>query len=199
MNLEELTKGINAEVENLEVLKKERSDLKAQTAQTIDKNCRDIVLPVLRAYHNILLSIYDALENTGHSIPCQVDYNGKVLPCGLSVVMRDTLIGFGNGGFGVTVSIGRSTASTGCTDISYAPYWLSVEGTQKCVDELTKIFCVYLQKCADVLKLSFDSVAAEVQKLKDALSASNTVQKNEDGTVEITLGGVRYVGTVVRE
>lgn len=129
-------------------------------------------------------------------MPNQSDY--KFIPCGLKVCMHGTWIGFKT----VTnenVGYGRSSHSCGCTDRAFAPYWLSVESTQKSVDELTEVFCEYLQECADVLKLSSASVAAEVQKLKDALSASNTVQKNEDGTVEITLGGVRYIGTIAKE
>jgi hypothetical protein len=197
MNLEELTKGINAEVENLNALKKERSDLKAQISQTVDKNCRDIVLPVLESYSKILQSIDSALDCTGKPMPSQNDFN-KFIPCGLKVQMVGTWIGFKT----VTneqVGYGRSSHSAGCMDRAFAPYWLSVESTQKSVNELTEVLCEYLQKCADVLNITSDSVAAEVQKLKDALSASDTVQKNEDGTVEITLGGVRYIGTVARE
>ena len=197
MNLEELTKGISAEVENLNALKKERSDLKAQVSQTIDKNCRDIVLPVLESYSKILHSIDSALDCTGEAMPSQIRYQ-KFLPCGLSVYMHGTWIGLKTA-TNENVGYGRSSHSTGCMDRAFAPYWLSVESTQKSVDELTEVFCEYLQECADVLKLSSASVAAEVQKLKDALSASDTVQKNEDGTVEITLGGVRYIGTIVKE
>lgn len=197
MNLEELTKGINAEVENLNALKKERSDLKAQVSQTIDKNCRDIVLPVLESYSKILYSIYSALDCTGKPMPSQNEYN-KFTPCGLKVHMTGTWIGFKTV-TNETVGYGRSSHSCGCTNREFAPYWLSVESTQKSVNELTEVFCEYLQECTDVLKLSSASVAAEVQKLKDALSASDTVQKNEDGTVEITLGGVRYIGTVAKE
>lgn len=197
MNLEELTKGINEEVENLNALKQERSDLKAQTSQTIDKNCRDIVIPVLMAYSTILQSIDKALDGTGHSTPSQTPYQ-KLLPCGLKVHMSGTWIGFRTIN-DVRVGCGRTSRSVGCTDRAFAPYWLSVEDTQKSMNELTEVFCEYLQECVNVLKLSSASVASEVQKLKDALSASDTVQKNEDGTVEITLGGVRYVGTVIKE
>jgi hypothetical protein len=198
MDLEELTKGINAEVENLKALKKERSDLKAQTIQTIDKNCRDIVLPVLESYTKILQSIDFALDSTGFSMPNQDEYCGRPLPCGLKMYMSGVWIGFTLTSR-ADIGCGRSSHSCGCTDIDYAPYWLSVENAQKSIKELTEVFCAYLQKCADVLNLSSASVAVQVQKLKDALSASNTVQKNEDGTVEITLGGVRYRGTVIKE
>jgi len=198
MDLEELTRGINAEVENLSKLKKERADLKAQTSQTVDKNCKDIVLPVLAAYSKILQSVDSALSDTGCDMPSTVDYYGRLLPCGLKMYLSGVWIGFGRKSSD-TIGCGHSSRSCGCTDIEYAPYWLSVENTQKSVDELTEVFCEYLQKCVNKLKLSSASVAAQVQKLKDALSASNTVQKNEDGTVEITLGGVRYIGTVAKE
>ena len=198
MNLEELTKGINAEVENLRALKKERSDLDAQTRKTIDKNCRDIVLPVLEAYTKILQSIDRALDSTGFSMPSQAEYCGKSLPCGLKMYMTGVWIGF-TLTCASDIGCGRSSHSIGCTNIDYAPYWLSVENAQKSVNEFTEVFCEYLQKCVNVLQLSSACVADKVQKLKDALSASNTVQKNDDGTVEITLGGVKYRGTVVKE
>lgn len=198
MNLEELAKGIDKEVDNLRVLKKERSDLEAQTRQIIDKNCRDIVLPVLEKYSYILQSIDNALSSTGFEKPCQAEYCDKLLPCGLKMQMSGVWIGFTrtNGG---DIGYGASSRSCGCTEIEYAPYWLSAESTQRSVNELTEVFCEYLQRCADVLYLSSASVAEQVQKLKDALSASDTVQKNEDGTVEITLGGVKYRGTVVKD
>lgn len=197
MNLEELTKDINAEVENLAALKRERTELKEQISQAIDKNCRDIILPVLASYSKILHSIDSALDCTGCIMPSQNDFN-KFIPCGLKVQMCGAWIGFKTA-TGEQVGYGRSSHACGCMDRAFAPYWVSVENTQKSLDELTEVFCEYLQKCADTLKLSSATVAAEVQKLKDTLSASNTVQKNDDGTVEITLGGVRYVGTVVKE
>lgn len=197
MDLEELTKGISEAVENLGALKKERADLRMQTMQTIDKNCRDIVLPVLNSYSKILQSIDDALTDTGCSMPSTNNYYDKLLPCGLKMYLSGAWIGFGLKAS--DIGCGRSTRSCGCANIDYAPYWLSVEGAQKSINELTKYFCEYLQKCADVLKLSSASIAAEVQKLKDILSVSDTVQKNEDGTVEITLGGVHYIGTMVKK
>lgn len=198
MNLEELTKGINAEVENLRALKKERANLDMETRATIDKNCRDIVMPVLESYSKILQSVDNALDSTGYSMPSSAAYCGKPLPCGLKMYMTGTWIGFTLRDR-ADIGCGRSTRSCGCGNIDYAPYWLSVENTQKSVNDITEVFCEYLQKCVDVLNLSSATVAAQVQKLKDALSASNTVQKNDDGTVEITLGGVRYRGTVVKE
>jgi prefoldin subunit 5 len=83
--------------------------------------------------------------------------------------------------------------------LRYAPYWVTAERTQQTLDKLTEQFCRYLGSCVERLKTTSASLASEVEKLKNILSTSDTVEHRDDGTVEITLGGVRYIGTVVKE
>jgi hypothetical protein len=177
-----------------EVLKTTEENIR----QAVNKNYKDIVKPVLQQYSDLLAVIGHALD--GHSnMPSTEGVCREYLSDGLQVNICRTYIGFRSykDGYTCEVGVGQATRTDGCTSLNYS-CWASVDGAKKSLDELTERFCMYLESCITKLKDVSASLTAEVQRLKDILSASNTVQKNEDGTVEITLGGVHYKGTVMK-
>ena len=194
-----LISNIKAETANVESLRKEKSVAEDNIRKAVDKNYKDIIKPVLQQYSDLLAIIAHALGDA-NKMPSTEWACREYLSNGLQVNICSTYVGFKSHNDGRTceVGIGQSCKTDGCTSLYYS-CWASVDGAKKSLDELTDRFCIYLESCTTKLKDVSASLTAEVQKLKDILSASNTVQKNEDGTVEITLGGVHYVGTVVKE
>lgn len=196
--LEKLISNIKAETKNVESLRKEKSVAEENIRQAVNKNYKDIVKPVLQQYSDLLAVIARALDGSGR-MPSTEGVCREYLSDGMQIDICRTYIGFKayKDGRVCEVGIGQSTRTDGCTSLNYS-CWASVDGAKKSLDELTERFCVYLQSCIIKLEDVSASLTTEVQRLKDILSASNTVQKNEDGTVEITLGGVRYKGTVMK-
>lgn len=197
--LSTLISSIKAEATNVESLRKEKSVAEDNIRKAVDKNYKDIIKPVLQQYSDLLAVIAHALDGPDKMPSTEVACR-EYLSDGLQVSICSTYVGFRSYKDGRTceVGVGQSCITDGCPSLYYS-CWASVDGAKKSLDELTGRFCGYLESCITKLKDASVSLTAEVQKLKDILSASNTVQKNEDGTVEITLGGVRYVGTVAKE
>jgi hypothetical protein len=198
--LKSLAENIKKEAENVEALRVEKSVAEEKIRDTLDKNCTEIILPVLKEYSDLLGVIAHALGGSAY-LPSQSGYRNRELKCGLTMYLSDCHIGYkcSYSSSELIIGVGQSSRSTGCRSLVMAPYWVTAESTQQTLNELTEWFCEYLGTCVECLKSTSASLASEVEKLKNMLAASDTVQKNEDGTVEITLGGVRYVGTVVKE
>ena len=195
-----LTENIKKEAENVEALRVEKSVAEEKIRDTIDKNCTEIILPVLKEYSDLLGVIAHALGGNAY-LPSQRSYQSRELKCGLTMYLNDCYVGYKHpsGSGTLIIGVGQSSRSTGCRNLVMAPYWVTAESTQQTLNELTEWFCEYLGTCVERLKSTSASLASEVEKLKNMLAASDTVEHRDDGTVEITLGGVRYIGTVVKE
>lgn len=195
--LKSLTENIRKEAENVEALKKEKADTEAEICEAVDKNCKEIILPVLKEYSDLLAVIAHAL-GSADLLPSASAISGYSICDKLEMQLTSCYIGFVSkvSGCSLGIGVGQSCRSTGCKDLRFAPYWVTAERTQETLDKLTEQFCRYLGSCVERLKSTSASLASEVEKLKDILSTSDTVVHKDDGTVEIQLGGKTYIGKV---
>ena len=198
--LKSLTENIKKEAENVEALRVEKSVAEEKIRDTLDKNCKEIILPVLEEYSDLLGVIAHALGSSAY-MPSQSKYRNRELKCGLTMYLSDCYIGYKlpSGSGTLTIGVGQSSRSTGCRSLVMAQYWITAESTQQTLNELTELFCEYLGTCVECLKSTSASLASEVEKLKNMLSASDTVEHRDDGTVAVTIGGKRFVGTLIEE
>lgn len=198
--LKSLTESIKKEAENVEALRVEKSVTEEKIRDTIDKNCTEIILPVLKEYSDLLGVIAHALGGNAY-LPSQSRYHNRELKCGLTMYLSDCYIGYKhpNGSGTLIIGVGQSSRSTGCRSLVMAPYWVTAESTQQTLNELTEWFCEYLGTCVECLKSTSASLASEVEKLKNMLAVSDTVEHRDDGTVAVTIGGKRFVGTLTEE
>ena len=198
--LKSLTENIKKEAENVEALRVEKSVTEEKIRDTIDKNCKEIILPVLKEYSDLLGVIAHALGGSAY-LPSQSGYRNRELKRGLTMYLSDCYIGYkcSYSSSVLTIGVGQSSRSTGCRSLVMAPYWVTAESTQQTLNELTEWFCKYLGTCVECLKSTSASLASEVEKLKNMLSASDTVEHRDDGTVAVTIGGKRFVGTLIEE
>ncbi len=196
-SIKSLTENIRKEAANVEALKKEKADTEAEICEAVDKNCKEIILPVLQEYSDLLAVIAKALGGAD-LLPSAAAFNGYSFCDKLEMQLSSTYIGFMSrvGSCSSGIGVGQSCRSTGCKDLRYAPYWVTAECTQETLDKLTEQFCRYLGSCVERLKSTSASLASDVEKLKNILSTSDTVVHRDDGTVEIQLGGKTYIGKV---
>ena len=199
-SIKSLTESIRKEAESVEALKKEKAATEAEICEAVDKNCKEIILPVLKQYSDLLAVIAHAL-GSGDLLPSTSAFSGYSFCDKLEMQLTYTYIGFVSkvSGSPLGIGVGQSCRSTGCKDLRYAPYWITAERTQQTLDELTEQFCKYLGPCVERLKSTSASLASEVEKLKNILSTSDTVEHRDDGTVAVTIGGKRFVGTLIEE
>lgn len=198
--IKSLTENIRKEAENVESLRKEKANTEGEICSAVDKNCKEIILPVLQEYSDLLAVIAHAL-GSADLLPSASICDGYSICDKLEMVLNSTYIGFMSrvGSCSLGVGVGQSCRSIGCSDLRYAPYWVTAERTQETLDKLTEQFCRYLDSCVERLKSTSASLASEVEKLKNILSTSDTVEHRDDGTVAVTIGGKRFVGTLIEE
>ena len=198
--LDTLISNIKAEAANIESLKKDKATTEAEICEAVDKNCKEIILPVLEEYSDLLAVIAKAL-GSGDLLPSTSTCNGYSICDRLEMQLSGCYIGFLSkvSGCSLGIGVGQSCRSAGCKDLRYAPYWITAERTQETLDKLTEQFCKYLGLCVERLKSTSASLASEVEKLKNILSTSDTVEHRDDGTVAVTIGGKRFVGTLIEE
>ena len=199
-SIKSLTENIRREAANVESLKKEKAATEAEICEAVDKNCKEIILPVLQEYSDLLAVIAHAL-GSADLLPSASTISGYSICDKLTIQLTSCYIGFVSNvsGCSLGVGVGQSCRSTGCKDLRYAPYWVTAERTQQTLDVLTEQFCKYLGSCVERLKSTSASLASEVEKLKNILSTSDTVVHRDDGTVAVTIGGKRFVGTLIEE
>lgn len=82
----------------------------------------------------------------------------------------------------------------------YAKYWtkhfMTVENTIKRADVMRKAYSVFLEHCAENCDERIANLKNTLKELSETLSGSTSVTEKEDGTIELTLNGKTYVGTV---
>ena len=199
--LKSLAENIKKEAENVEALRVEKSVAEEKIRDTIDKNCTEIILPVLEEYSDLLGVIAHALGGNVY-LPSQSSYRNRELKCGLTMYLSDCYVGYKRQPYSsstLIIGVGQSSRATGCRSLTMAPYWATAESTQQTLNELTEWFCEYLGTCVECLKSTSASLASEVEKLKNMLAASDTVEHRDDGTVAVTIGSKRFVGTLIEE
>lgn len=194
-SIKSLMESVAKEAHTVEALRKEKANAEHNIIEAIDKNCREIILPVLKQYSDLLAVIDHSLT----TLPVAVGVHNETLTCGLKVFLDGAYIGFRTSDNSIVVGVGQRSRSTGCRELKMSAYWLTAEQTQKTLNELTVKFCDYLTLCAQRLEFTSASLAEELQKLEDVLSKSDTVEHKEDGTVVITIGGKRFTGTLEEE
>ena len=78
----------------------------------------------------------------------------------------------------------------------FLPYLKTEEDTLKCTKLYKKVFAKILGEILENCDLRIETIKESIEKLKNELSSSSTVIEKEDGTIELTLNGKTYVGTV---
>jgi len=81
----------------------------------------------------------------------------------------------------------------------WIPHFMTVDGTLKRTEVLKKAYAVMLNECAENCDERISNLKNTLKELSETLSGSTSVTEKEDGTIELTLNGKTYVGTVKEE
>jgi hypothetical protein len=209
MDLNELKKQIEAETEKTVALKKEKKELENNIKRTIYKNLKEIVTPVISEMNSFLQMIRDK------SGVC-FRYDDERFPLALGLNVPDYYsFEIKINSYGLYLNFGKHTSYGWTRDVATPDYeytkrdvfdyghhlylseWFySEEKAMELVDICREKYVKILDYYASALRNENDSLATAIELLKDTYAKSHCVEHNEDGTVEIHLGGKTYKPTL---
>lgn len=196
MELSEVFDKVKVQAQKTAELRAQNAAAKEQLSKVIDDNCREILLPEMANLLQIL-ELTDTLHDAPDEISRLLEIEGQkvyVKACSRYTEIKyyDKYNNFNS----CDIHYGMSCKSTGCTKLSAATFLSSVERTRSIISELRITVAEYLEKSIPAFEAENKELAESISELQSWLKTSDTVQQNDDGTVEFKIGGKTYIGTV---
>lgn len=204
MDLNELKKEVLTMAEKSKELKDERANLKSEICKIARKNAEEIVIPYIKEMKNFM----EKIKNMADGTPAYSDkkFYLPISSAGYELRIRSSSYGVdvfftctGDCPWNKLINYGGDWASlcNGDRLFHFSDWLLTEEKAQEFVEKIQEKYVDILEAWADCLEASNKSLAETVKRLSDMLKTSSTVEKHDDGTVEIHLGGRTYIGTVI--
>ena len=194
MDLNEAFEKVKVQVQKNTELKQEKDNAVSKLEDIIDANCREILLPEMNNLLQILLLVNGALEQK----PAKITHEYYVDERNIRTVIQAGFVevDYVSGNQWADIHYGNCCKTTGCRNTNAAAILSSVERTENLIEELRVQTAKYLEACLPMFDSENAELAKSVTELKGWLEQGGSVQRNEDGTVEISIGGKTYIGTV---
>lgn len=209
LSLEELKTKVMDEADKAKQLSTERAEQKAKVCDIIRKNFETFILPYVKEMNLFMEQI--RCKACGSPSVCGADLNislGEGIPECYSLCLRTNEYGVhvemtncGSGYFSYYLD-GREFENTICRyqyHFHLRNIFLTEDKTLELLEKIKERYVVILNAWVTYLEKSNADYALAIKDLKDMLSASHAVETKEDGTVEIMLGGKKYVGRIAEE
>ena len=209
LSLDELKAKVMNEADKAKQLSTERAEQKSKVCDTIRKNFETFILPYvkemnlfmeqIRCKANGSPSVHNADLNIplGEGIPECYRVDLRANEYGVHVEMTN----YGSGYFSHYLD-GREFENTICR-YQYHFYlrniFMTEDKTLELLEKIKERYVIILTAWANYLKDSNEQYAKAIEDLKNMLSSAHAVESKEDGTVEIMLGGKKYVGHIAEE
>lgn len=210
MDLETLKAGVLEQAQKTKELRLEADRLEGEVCNIVKDNIENIVVP----YFEKMNKFIESLRTLTDSVPKMTEYSEDI-PLGEGVD-RCYILHLEVSAYGVHLTF-RYTGSYGWKKwIDYSQnerndiyryrshynlrnIFINEEVTQKIVDlAQTKYICI-LNIWAEYIKGWNETLADRISNITVLLSKAHCVEHNEDGTVEIHLGGKTYKATLTEE
>ena len=192
MDLNELKKNVLASAEQCKNMRAEKKELKEQIAENARINIEKIVLPELKATQSFCHALHD-IQCTGF----EDEYETlKVFPCNWGC-SGELIYNVSQTGISCYLQVKQYTYEL----ISDKLYEISdlFDTEEKCfkfVDKIHNDFAAVLNSYQEKFSEVNEELANDISKLKERLNNSHAVEEKEDGSIEITLNGRTYIGTI---
>lgn len=206
MDLNELKSQITAQADDVQAKRKEVRELRDKLTHTVSKNIDSVLKPWLEESNGLLDVLYKKAGSTPNfeEIKDEVYHKSgtysrvmvRASVWRMDVVIMDVVIYDGYSSSDSQYVCGGTNLSQSHLEVG-AGVFLTEEDTQKFIDNyLIPDYIKVLEAWEQFLRRESASLADTIAKYKEQLSKAHTVQQNEDGTVEIQLGGKTYIGHV---
>ena len=212
MDLNEIKKQIEAEANKTVTLQNEKRALENNIKKTVYQNIKTIVTPAIKEMNDFLKLIRDKTN-------VYFKFDDKYFPLALGLDAPDYYsFKLRINSYGVYLDFEKNTSYEFHRDISdpdgeyaerdvfsngyhlYLSEWFySEERAMELVDICREKYAVILDYYASKLRDENDNLSTAIELLKDTYAKSHCIEHNEDGTVEIHLGGKTYTATLKEE
>lgn len=210
LSLEELKTKVMDEADKAKQLATERAEQKSKVCDIIRKNFETFILPFVKEM-NLFMEQIRCKVNGSPSMHGDADLNiplGEGIPECYSLSLRTNEYGVhvemtnhGSGYFSQYLD-GRDFESNICRyqyHFHLRNIFLTEDKTLELLEKIKGQYVAILNTWATYLEKSNADYAKAIEDLKNMLSSAHAVETKEDGTVEIMLGGKKYVGRVAEE
>ena len=205
--IEKLVNGINACISDRTRMLAEKNEMKKMCAETIRKNYGEIFLPKVEELKEIISIMYknavyvkkrvDSEFQSGENTVMQVRSDGDTYE--YTYQGYDKCIGWLHGN---TDLLKKFQAEDDILRFETDKYRLLMDffGTEEktinAVKFMQSITVSVLQSMSERISEFNSELAEQLDKLKNAVSNKSTVEHKDDGTIEISIGGKTYIGTI---
>lgn len=195
MDLNEAFNSVKELAKKSDELHKQQAQVTEELQERINKNYQEVVYPEMQR----LLEMLKVTRKLGTKTPYFVHlpfaplFQGGVEACDAYIRFNYDVPGT-CGTYQYVAGI--HSVCTECRDIGAANALSSLDKCEKLISALRKVTAAYLEKCIPGFKEVNEGLEASITALTELLKSSSVVEENEDGTVEIQLGGKTYIGHV---
>lgn len=209
MDLNELKKHIETEMKKNIELQNEKKELESSIKKTVYKNIKTFLEPAIEEMNSFVKLVHDETHIC-------FNYGDNDYPLTLGLDVPDYIsLRISVNSWGINVLMGKHTDYSWDRDIShpdskyskddvfnygyhlYLSYWFSTkEKTLELVEICKEYYLKLLDHIISKLRDENNSLSTSIELLRETYAKSSCVEHNEDGTVEIHLGGKTYKATL---
>lgn len=184
------------------LLKKENTKLhnevnakKDEFAQTIRNNFVEIVLPYMRSMNDFIKNLNIRFNEKVESLlkNNQIALYKRLIKFGIQISYREWKI-YGPDTY---ITYGESYKKLN-TDhwISLAEFFESVDTCNSFIEQLNADYSLIIESAIKQYETENPKLVDTLQNLTEKIKNSSCVEQKEDGSIEITINGKTYIGTV---
>lgn len=207
MDLKELESTVLKQATKTKELRLEEDKLKDEICKTIENNLREIVIPCVVQMNKFL----EKLRNLTSSMPEEDEERNITIPLGnvdvsyefklhvsyrYGVNLRYQYHGYSSWNKYLEYGDSLYTVCRCSSHYSLRNVFINEEESMKIVDLIQQQYADILGVWAEHTKSRNEELSKSIANMRDILSKAHCVSHNEDGTVEIQLGGKTYKATL---
>lgn len=184
------------------LLKKENTKLhnevnakKAEFAQIISKNFREIILPYIRSMNDFIKNLnFRFGEKTEQLInDNQVSVDKRLTNWGIQITYKE----WKSYGLDIYLTYEDSYKKLNADQwLPLAELFESVDACNNFIEQLNADYSLIIESAINQYETENPKLAETLQNLTERIRNSSFVEQKEDGSVEITINGKTYIGTV---
>lgn len=198
MELNELKeKAILLKEENTK-LRKEVNAKKVEFARIIRKNFVEIILPYMRSMNDFINNLnFRFAEKTERLIDdyqkIRLSVDKKLTSCGIRISYNE----WKSYGLDVCLTYEESYKNLNADQwMPLAELFESVDACNSFIEQLNADYSLIIESAINQYDTENPALAETLQNLTEKIKSSSFVEQKEDGSIEITINGKTYIGTV---
>lgn len=206
MDLKELEATVLEQATKTKELRLEEDKLKDEICKTIENNLSEIVIPCVIQMNKFLEKLRDLTssmpekDETSVTIPLGDVEDGYSFSLHVSyrygVNLRYKYFGYSSWDKYLEYKDSLKEVCRWRSQYALRNVFINEEGSMKIVDLIQKQYADILGVWVEHTKSRNEALSKSIANIRDTLSKAHCVSHNEDGTVEIHLGGKTYKATL---